>query len=299
MKKGFVIILLTFFVILLVFSGIKKYGGDKASGENTASGTTQEDKSITPGDSEATESLGNEAGTFPDKDLFPRVNCPGMIGKENHEIIFHEGFALCYREPFEQAEWVAYVITEDKLEKNAERTDDFREDLDVSTESASPGDYKYTGYDRGHLAPAADMAYSTETMSQSFLMSNMSPQAPGFNRGIWKKLEAQVRAWAEEYNPLYVVTGPVLEEKAYPVIGENQVAVPEYFYKVLYAPESPGRKAVMAAFIIPNEGQKAPVSSFMVTVDEVEEITGLDFFWDLDDGLENSLESELCVNFWF
>lgn len=297
MKKG---VLILFPVFFFIFSGMglnEKYTVDKP-------GEAVPEQSVPAGCPDKT----GEPPVFcpPDdfepglkEDSFPRVSCPGQSGKEDHEIIIHDGFSLCYRESYEQAEWVAYIITADKLEKNAERTNDFREDFLVSTGSASPGDYKYSGYDRGHLAPAADMAYSTETMSQSFLMSNMSPQAPGFNRGIWKNLEAQVRTWAEKYNPLYVVTGPVLEEKVYPVIGENQVVVPEYYYKVLYTPETPEGKPAMAAFIIPNESVKAPVSSFLVTVDEVEEKTGLDFFWDLEDVVENSLESEMALNPWF
>ncbi len=154
---------------------------------------------------------------------------------EDRELRFFPGYTLCYRESYEQAEWVAYTLTPEKLVKNTKRTGDFREDPEISTGSALPEDYRFSGYDRGHLAPAADFAYSLETMTDSFFMSNMSPQTPAFNRGGWAKLEAFVRTLAAKAETLYIVTGPVLEKNAgeYGSIGENCVSVPEFFYKAL------------------------------------------------------------------
>ncbi len=111
----------------------------------------------------------------------------------NSEIIQHTGYVLKYNEYFEQAEWVAYQLTIEEVNGDFERSNNFRKDLHISTGSATLKDYKNSGYDRGHLIPAADMKWSPDAMGASFFMSNMSPQNPSFNRGIWKKLEGQVR----------------------------------------------------------------------------------------------------------
>lgn len=217
---------------------------------------------------------------------------------DSHEVHQYAGFALCYREQYEQAEWVAYEINTAELVKEANRSNNFRPDPNISTGSASLADYRGSGYDRGHLAPAADLAFSHQTMSESFYMSNMSPQAAGFNRGVWKNLEAHVRDWAEEFGSVYVITGPVLEKDEYPTIGENEVAVPEYYYKVLFAPEGRNGKPEMIGFLMPNEKTKEDYFAFVVPVDEIERRTGLDFFHSLPDDAEAALESQSKVEAW-
>lgn len=216
----------------------------------------------------------------------------------DHEIHRYAGFTLCYRESYEQPEWVAYEINREELNKVAERGDNFRADPSISTGSASLADYKGSGYDRGHLAPAADMAWSEETMSESFYMSNMSPQVPGFNRGVWKNLEEEVRNWVEAFDSVYIVTGPILEKEQYPTIGENKVAVPEYYYKVLFAPTGAQGEPQMIGFILPNEKSDQSFYSYAVPVDQVEERTGLDFFHVLEDSQENLLEAEAQPELW-
>ena len=120
----------------------------------------------------------------------------------------------------------------EQLQASVNRTDDFRADEAVATGSAALEDYRGSGYDRGHMAPAAAMAWSVEIMSESFLLSNISPQDPDFNRGIWRDLEAMVRDWAVLHGEVFVVTGPVLSEQL-PSIGPNEVSVPESYYKVV------------------------------------------------------------------
>ena len=136
------------------------------------------------------------------------------------EIIQHTGYALKYNEQYEQAEWVAYQLTIEEVNGNYERSDNFRKDSHISTGSATLKDYRNSGFDRGHLIPASDMKWSPDAMSSSFYMSNMSPQDPSFNRGIWKKLEEQIRSWAVENREIYVVTGPVLTDGPYQTIGD-------------------------------------------------------------------------------
>jgi endonuclease G len=129
------------------------------------------------------------------------------------EVVAHSGYILQYDNEREQARWVAYELTkEEVLNRVVKRTDNFKEDPDVDLGSASLDDYKGSGFDRGHLAPAADLAWSSESMSDSFYLSNMSPQDPSFNRGIWKKLEEQVRTWAVNNDSVYVVSGALYLE---------------------------------------------------------------------------------------
>ena len=213
------------------------------------------------------------------------------------EIIEHTGYTLSYREEYEVPEWVAYELTREEVTTLAvERKDNFREDKTVSTGSATLQDYKKSGYDRGHMAPAADFRWSAEAMDDTFYLSNMCPQTHAFNAGIWSDLESAIRSMAYEDGSIYVVTGPVLTDGPYGTIGENGVAVPSYFYKVVLDYSEPTLKAI--GFILPHENSKNPLSYFAVTVDEVEERTGLDFFPLLPDSTEEKLESSLDTSLW-
>ena len=216
----------------------------------------------------------------------------------DHQIRVCPGFVLCYRESYEQAEWVAYELTSSELEKKVSRSNNFQPDLQISTGSATWYDYRGSGYDRGHLAPAGDMTWSQESMDSCFLMSNISPQVPAFNQGIWQKLETKVRSWAKRYGSVWVVTGPVLEKPSYEYkqIGStNSIAVPQFYYKALLAKKKDS-SYVSAAFLLPNEASSEPLSFFKISIDELEERTGLDFFPALEDSLEDEIESKIFTN---
>jgi endonuclease G len=213
----------------------------------------------------------------------------------NRQFIRRTHYAFSYLEEHEQAEWVAYELTAEEVAGSAERTDDFREDPEVATGSATLKDYYRSGYDRGHLAPAGDMKFSEEAMSESFYMSNMSPQKPAFNRGIWRELEEEVRELAVENGSLFVITGPVFGEQV-KKIGESGVSIPKAYYKVLLDYTEPEVKAI--AFLLANEGSKKDVYEFAVTVDSVEAVTNIDFFPALPDLEENMLESQFNASLW-
>ena len=208
------------------------------------------------------------------------------------EIIKHPYYTLAYSEADEQAYWVFYHLTPELINGTQSRTDDFRADPLVSTGSASLDDYKGSGYDRGHLCPAADMTLNKTSMSESFYLSNMSPQNPSFNRGIWSKLEDRVRQWVGEYGDLYVVSAGILTDKL-GVIGADEVTIPKSYYKVIYS-----EKNGMIALILPNQGSTTGLDQFVVSVDEVEKQTGIDFFSGLDDKIENQLESTVNKGSW-
>ena len=217
-------------------------------------------------------------------------------GNKRLEIVNHIAYDLGYSEEHEQAAWVSYALTkEDVQTKVTKRTNNFRFDGLVLTGSAALSDYKGSGYDRGHLAPAADMAWSNQAMSESFFLSNMSPQIPSFNRGIWKKLEKYVRSWAVANERLEIITGPVLRDNL-PTIGNNNVSVPSYFYKVILDYVGSEKKAI--AFIIPNKKVSQGAMGFATTVDNVELETGLDFFSNLGDLEEDALERNVDIRLW-
>lgn len=205
-------------------------------------------------------------------------NPPGLeipLLQTGEELIQHTGFSLVYNEIHEQANWVAYELTLEETQKGVERSDKFLPDPKINTGTATQADYKGSGYDRGHLAPAADMSWSAEAMKESFYFSNISPQVPSFNRGIWKRLEEQARTWAQQDTAVFIVTGPVLSDNL-PVIGPNRVSVPAYFYKALLVYRYQNQKAI--AFILSNEKSNLPLKHFAVTIDSLERITGINFF---------------------
>ena len=211
------------------------------------------------------------------------------------QIVVHQAYTLQYSEAHEQAAWVMYRITAEQLRTSIERTDNFRTDPLVSTGSAILDDYSGSGYDRGHLAPAATMAWSGEIMSESFFLSNMSPQDPGFNRGIWRVLEAEVRDFAMMHGSVLVITGPVLRP-GLPTIGPSGVSVPEHYYKVVLDIQEPGVGGI--AFLLANAPDNKPLSACAVPIDAIEVRTQIDFFPALEDGLEERLESEVHLEHW-
>jgi endonuclease G len=220
-------------------------------------------------------------GQATEQTLYPRSTYP---------VISKQHYALGYSEAHEQAAWVFYELTRQEALGGYERTNNFKADPEVVTGSASLADYKGSGYDRGHLAPAGDMAFSPIAMQESFYMSNMSPQDPSFNRGIWKQCEALVRAWAQEDGEVYVVTGPVLTS-GLPSIGVNKVSVPEYYYKVVLDWDSNEVRAI--GFLLPNAKGSQALNAYAVSIDEVERVTGLDFFPGLPDKVENLVEARI------
>lgn len=217
-------------------------------------------------------------------------------GGKLYEIVWHKGYTLGYSEDWEQAAWV-YEELEGKCfdGPRVKRTDDFRADPSVSTRSATPADYVRSGYDRGHLAPAADFAHDKDLVSESFYMSNMSPQVPSLNRGAWKDLEEWVRSAAKREGKIIVVTGPITsgaEER----IGANNVLVPKAYFKAIYDTTPPEK--MIAFFYLNRDGEPRNVRSHAMSVDEVEMLSGLDLFPGLEDEKENALEASAEFAAW-
>ena len=215
--------------------------------------------------------------------------------KKGEQVIRHTGFSLVYNEPYEQASWVAYEISADETIKRYERTNRFLTDPKISTGSADNADYMGSGYDKGHLAPAGDMEWSAESCAESFYFSNMSPQVPAFNRGIWETLEEFVRTNAVANGAVYIVTGPVLQP-GLPVIGHNKVAIPAYYYKVILDYRDPVKKGI--GFMLQNQESHNSIQVYAMSIDEVEKNTGINFFPSLTKDEEKLLESHFDLSAW-
>ena len=209
-------------------------------------------------------------------------------------LVKHYAYCLLYDEYYEQAKWVFYSLNKNKINGLFSRSDKFKKDTLINTGSASHSDYKGSGYDRGHLAPAADMTWSKQAMDESFFYSNMSPQTPSFNRGVWRKLESRIRKWVVDYDSLYITTGPVLDTNL-TSIGK-EVAVPDYFFKSIIGFKDSAVNAI--AFILPNEGSKKNLEDFVVSIDSLETFSGLDLNAKIEHGLQDSLEKIIQLDYW-
>lgn len=216
---------------------------------------------------------------------------------EKEQIVRYEGYAVSFNSAYKIANWVAYELTRNEVKlKRADRGDKFYVDPDVKGGTAENEDYIRSGYDRGHLAPAGDMKWSAKSMRESFYFTNIVPQKPQLNRGIWKELEEQIREWALIDSALLIVTGPVIRENL-KRIGKNGIAVPDTFYKVITSPYARSPKGI--AFLFANKDYKdTELQQLALPIDRVEELTGIDFFYKLPDDMQNMLESRISVEEW-
>lgn len=211
------------------------------------------------------------------------------------EIVQHSAITIGYSENHELPQWVAYVLRKEHLRDCVDRKDDFREDPRVRTGSALPTDYKNSGYDRGHIAPAGDMKWSKQAMEESFFMSNITPQSPGMNRGRWASLETLTRAWAKEGEETIIVSGPVLRDNL-SRIGRTGVSVPDEHFKVLLRSKGNQRHAI--AFLMTQNPTASGLETYVVPVRTVEQLTGLNFFPHLKKEEQDRVETKIAWDQW-
>lgn len=222
---------------------------------------------------------------------------PRLKAKRQEQVIKHEGYTVSYNSEYRIANWVAYELTATEAKsRKTERSNKFVPDPLVKGATATNEDYSRTGYDRGHLAPAGDMKWSAKAMRESFYLSNICPQKPKLNRGIWKDLEEQCRLWAMDNGSLLIVTGPVMTDDM-KRLGKNRVAIPKSFYKVLCYHTGSGYKGI--AFLFENRDYKEnSLKSMAIPVDSVEKVTGIDFFPSIPDGEEKEMERAVDWDSW-
>ena len=221
---------------------------------------------------------------------------PQFTKSTKSQVIEHVGYTVSYNEQRRNANWVAYELTGQEVDGTEPRGSKFIPDPDVKGRQAVDDDYRNSGWDRGHLAPAADMKWSEQAMDESFYLSNVSPQNGNLNRGVWKSIEELTRDNAQRYGEILVVTGPVFtNKKGLGYIGDNRVIIPNGFYKVLLAYDN-GYTGI--GFYCENVAGKKKLSTYARSIDEIEDITGIDFFHLLPDEIEGIAEAGYDWNDW-
>lgn len=244
------------------------------------------------------------AGTYSCSDL-TKVGLP-----LTQNMICYKSYASMFNKTNKIADYtVEHSFKKNILDQEFERTNKFIPDPNFDKKyQAATKDYAGTDYDRGHLVPAANMAFDEQTMDECFYLTNIVPQNQNMNRNIWKKLEEQTRKWVINKNDLYIITGDIscigkcqnetiiISNNVYRnmntrQIMTNNVVIPRFMYKILYDPKT----KQMIAFVMPNvELGKDPIKKYVTTVDEVEKITGLDFFTKNEEPFEGKVDS----NYW-
>jgi endonuclease G len=213
-------------------------------------------------------------------------------------VLKHDCITIGYDIEAKQATWVAYTLKKSDLDGEAKRKNNFKMDPRLSeNQSAKDEDYYKSGFDRGHLAPAADMTVNQECMDQSFYYSNMSPQLPGHNRGVWKKLESDVRDWALQYDSVVVVTGAIIDKENDERLGESKICMPKFYYKALLIKKD--TELYTIGFVVANQSSKEEINTFSITIDELEAKTKLDFFPTISRREQAQIESKIDYDIWF
>lgn len=206
------------------------------------------------------------------------------------QLIRHLGYTVSYDADYKTPQWVAWTLTRSEAAGTEPRAKKFRPDPMIRGAKAYTTDYKNSGYDRGHMAPAADMKWSEQAMEESFYMSNVCPQNRNLNRGDWKDLEDKTRDWAQRYGAVSVAAGPIYTSRRPLRIGANRVAVPDAFFKVLLV--NYPRNPQAYGFVFANKAGSHPLTYYQLTVDDVESLAGMDFFPALPDEIEQRIEAQ-------
>jgi endonuclease G len=215
---------------------------------------------------------------------YPRSGRYGIIAR-------HRAYSILYFQKYQLVYWTAYALTKERLARTYTKVCELRNDPMTFAGFAEPADYKCSGYMPGFLMPVDFASSDSAARCEAFYMTNTVPQKRGFNKGLWAKMEAQERKWAEEGARLWVIAGPIVSDST-KTIGKNKMRIPTYLFNVVLIAR--GDELQEAAFLFPNIGSsnfRKPIEEFLVPVNRVERMTGLDFFPMLPDSLENALES--------
>lgn len=229
-------------------------------------------------------------------ETYESIELPATLTSVPEQILVRKGYTVSYNKDRRVPNWVAWHLTAAHLKGSVKRSDaSFHEDEEVPMPRAIDSDYVRSGYDRGHMCPAGDNKWSAKAMDESFLFTNVCPQAPQLNRGDWNEMEQACRKWAKENGDIYIVCGPIFYKKRAKTIGKNKVAVPDAFFKVVLTMKG-NPKAI--GFIYKNGDGNRPKGDYANSVDEVERITGIDFFPSLPDKVEKQVEAQCNPDDW-
>ena len=227
-----------------------------------------------------------------------KLELPGRLKHTPERIVEHTGFTLSFNREHNNPNWAAWELTADEAKGTLPRANDFEPDPKLpENHQVTYADYTRSGYDRGHMVPAADMKWDSKAMNDCFYMSNICPQTHTLNAGGWETLESACRRWAKQEGSVYIVCGPVYKGTKHKTIGKDlKVTVPEGFFKVVLSMREGEEKAI--GFYYANSNAKQTMEQTATTVDEIEALTGMDFFVNIDDHLEERIESTFSLKLW-
>lgn len=237
-----------------------------------------------------TKASTSEPISYPDS-----LEIPIFTVSRPEQIIQHTGFTVSYNPEWRIPNWVAYELTRQESYGKVKRYGRFEKDPEVKGICPEYWDYNDSGYDRGHMAPAGDMKWDENAMRESFYMSNICPLNHNLNDGVWKELEQQIWTWARQHDNVYVVCGPIVSDNP-KTIGKHRVIVPDAFFKVLLCHINGEWEAI--GFYFDNVAGARPLSTYCKTIDQIENMTGIDFFPQLEDEIENKIEAKYSLPAW-
>ena len=256
---------------------------------NDAELKEQKEEITEPFQEKTTKKIDNEDG---ESNINVIVRLPKHIPSQ---LLSRIAYNSSYNKDTKIPNWVAWHLTAEHAGGSLKKYNSFREDEDVPRPRATLEDYKGSGWSRGHMCPAGDNKWDELAMEESFLLTNVCPQNQSLNSGVWNRIEMDCRQWARKYGEVFIVCGPVLLKREHETIGKNRVVVPEAFFKVVLCMKD---KPKAIGFVIRNNEGKKKRDMFVNSVDEVERITGYDFFPALPDEVENVIEAKADIKEW-
>ncbi len=262
-------------------------------------GPSPSDASGTQSDVEAEAEAALPATTVKAAARTTGLEIPAYLTDRSEEIVSHAGFCLSYNSKLVLPNWVAWKLTPNRFKGREQRAENFQPDKSIRRGPiAYDSDYRGSGYSRGHMCPSADNKHSRAAMNDCFLLSNMCPQDKEFNANDWADLESICRHWANCYDSIFIVAGPVIEKgKRYQTIGRNKVTVPERFFKVVMRWNGQG-DAQAIGFVYDNRDEHHNIPYYAVSVDEVERFTGINFYPQLPKNVERKAEASYDLSQW-
>lgn len=223
------------------------------------------------------------------------IEIPEPLNDGKEVILKRTGYTVSYNSDTRIPNWVAWHLTAEHTEGETKKPSAYFEDKEVPRPRVTNEDYEGSGWMHGHMCPAADNRWNKKAMRETFLLTNICPQHRSLNSGLWNRIEQDCRKWARKHGDLYIVCGPVLLNREHETIGGHNIVVPEAFFKVILCLQG---KPKAIGFVVRNNKGKKKRDQFINTVDEVERITGYDFFPALPDSIENKVEAYSNINDW-
>ena len=227
-----------------------------------------------------------------------RLEIPAFLTDRPEEVVWHTGYTVSFNRKTKLPNWVAWELTRSRTYGEFTRSDSFEPDPMIRKgHTAEDTDYRRSGYDRGHMCPAADNKYSKRAMTECFYFSNICPQLHSLNGGDWKELEEKCRKWARQYGSIYIACGPIVNSKRPRTIGRNRIVVPDAFYKVVMR-KTKDNEATAIGYVFKHGKQNRPLHTYAMSVDEVEKMTGIDFFSKMPKHIQNKMEASYKLQDW-